>query len=127
MQHRGSIAAGIPTTKGRSVSETCGKIAFVWGTTPPAWTVAYEEPLDEWDSGFSVLLDDAPTSEELEGLPDGEKHPLMNVWCLHCLLDEHPEIGRGMDIARRAFPGGEEAGVAELGEDGRWLVGQAGN
>ena len=36
--------------------------------------------------------------------------------CLHCLLDDHPEIGPGLDIAR-------EYGVADPDEDGEWVVG----
>jgi hypothetical protein len=36
--------------------------------------------------------------------------------CLHCLIDDHPEIGRGLDIAR-------EYGVADLDENGEWGVG----
>ncbi len=33
-----------------------------------------------------------------------------------CLLDDHPELGRGLDIAR-------EYGVADLDELGEWIVG----
>ena len=36
--------------------------------------------------------------------------------CLHCLLDDHPGVGRGLDIAR-------EYGVADLGASGEWVVG----
>lgn len=36
--------------------------------------------------------------------------------CLHCLIQDHPEIARGLDIAC-------EYGVADLGEHGEWLVG----
>jgi hypothetical protein len=95
---------------------TCGKAAFVWGATPPAVTVAYEKPLGTWDSGFSVLFDDAPTSEELDALPaDAGPHDIdgLEVICLHCLINEHPELGRGMDIARRQ-------GLAEFDEHGEW-------
>jgi hypothetical protein len=35
---------------------------------------------------------------------------------MHCLLDEHPEIGRGLDIAR-------EHGVADLDEAGERVIG----
>ena len=34
----------------------------------------------------------------------------------HCLIEEHPEIGRGLDIAH-------EYGVADLDDDGEWQVG----
>ncbi|HXQ85228.1 MAG: hypothetical protein WCE47_12670 [Gaiella sp.] len=33
---------------------------------------------------------------------------------MHCLLDEHPEIGRGLDLAR-------EHGAADLDDDGEWV------
>ena len=33
-----------------------------------------------------------------------------------CLLDDNPELGCGLDIAR-------EYGVADLDEDGEWVVG----
>jgi len=37
--------------------------------------------------------------------------------CLDCLLDELPSIvGRGLDIAR-------EHGVADIGDNGEWVVG----
>jgi hypothetical protein len=32
------------------------------------------------------------------------------------LIDDHPELGRGLDIAR-------EYGVADLDDDGEWVVG----
>ena len=35
---------------------------------------------------------------------------------LACLLEEHPEIGRGLDIAREHL-------VADLDDDGDWIVG----
>jgi hypothetical protein len=95
----------------------------VWGSEPPAVTVAYEEPMGDWDSGSSVLFDDAPTSEDLDALPrDTHPHDVqgLEVVCLHCLINDHPEIGRGMDIARAAFSGGDEAGVAGVGDDGEW-------
>jgi hypothetical protein len=36
--------------------------------------------------------------------------------CLRCLVNDHPELGRGLDIAR-------EYGVADLDENGEWAVG----
>jgi hypothetical protein len=36
--------------------------------------------------------------------------------CLDCLIDDHPELGRGLDIAR-------EYGVADLDDSGEWVVG----
>ena len=39
----------------------------------------------------------------------------ISLVCLHCLVDDHPEIGRGLDIAR-------EHGVADLDENGEWVA-----
>jgi len=89
---------------------------MVWGSEPPAFSIGYEQPLGPGDSGFTVLFEDAPDPEELsdeEGdeLPDG-----ISLVCLDCLLDDHPEVGRGLDIAH-------EYGVADLDDDGEWVVG----
>ena len=82
------------------------------GSEPPAFSIGFEREL-MWpgDSGFTVLFDDAPDPDEIEGPDD----PRISVVHLCCLLDDHPEIGRGLDIAR-------EYGVADL-EDGEWVVG----
>jgi hypothetical protein len=91
-------------------------VAMVWGSEPPAFSIGYErEKLWPGDSGFTVLFDDAP---EPDDLPDAGDDPPegITVVCLHCLLDDHPEIGRGLDIAR-------EYGVADLDENGVWVVG----
>jgi hypothetical protein len=88
-------------------------VVFVWGETPPIFSVGYDPPTDDWDSGFSVLFDDAPEPKELEH-PDYELDPRISVACLHCLLDEHPEIGRGLDLARTH-------GAADLEDGGSWV------
>jgi hypothetical protein len=92
--------------------------AFVWGSEPPAFSIGYEKPLGPADSGFSVLFDDAPDPEDVDSaeLPEGEMPPGITLVCLHCLIDDHPEIGRGLDIAR-------EHGLADLDEKGEWVVG----
>jgi hypothetical protein len=87
---------------------------MVWGHEPPAHTVACEEPLGPWDSGFSVLFDDAPTEADLEGFPADERHPSMTLVCLACLIDDHSELGHALDLAR-------EHGVAELDDNGEWV------
>jgi hypothetical protein len=70
------------------------------------------------DSGFIVLYDDAPTGEELEETryEDPADDPRQRWICLHCLIERHPEIGRGLDIAR-------EHRVADLDDGGEWIVG----
>lgn len=65
------------------------------------------------DSGFSVLFSDAPDPDEVHG-PDDLRISLV---CLHCLIDDDPELGRGLDIAR-------EYGVADLDENGEWVHGR---
>jgi hypothetical protein len=90
-------------------------VALVWGSQPPAFSIGYEEPIWPGDSGFPVLLDDAPDSDELEGPED----PRISFACLHGLLDDHPELGRGLDLAR-------EHGVADLDENDEWVVGDLG-
>ena len=85
-------------------------MAVVWGTEPPAFSIGTTSPL-AGRQGFTVLLDDAPDPDEVPdpailgsprvpGLPDRRR----------------PELGRGLDIAR-------EYGVADLDDDGEWVVG----
>lgn len=86
--------------------------ALVWGSEPPAFSIGHDEPMGPGDSGFTVLFDDAPDPEEV----GEEGHPAITTVCLRCLIDDHPEIGRGLDIARRY-------GAADLDENGDWAVG----
>lgn len=111
-----SAASATETTGG--VSGGCGLTAFVWGTELPAHSIGHDTPLGPWDSGFTVLFDDAPDPEDVESanVPKGQLPPGITAWCLHCLLDEHPDIGRGLDIAR-------EHCVADLDERGQWVAG----
>ena len=90
--------------------------AFCWGSEPPAHSIGYEQPLGPTDSGFTVLFDDAPDPDDLPPPMAKELPPGITLVCLHCLLDDHPEIGRGLDLAR-------EYGVADLDDDGEWVVG----
>jgi len=98
--------------KGTGRVGSCGPVAWVLGSEPPAFSIGYAEPMGTWDSGFTVIYQDAPEVEELEGI-DGDGSELV---CLHCLLDDDPEIGRGLDIAH-------EYGMADLDEHGAWVVG----
>ena len=84
----------------------------VWGSEPPAYSIGFEREL-MWpgDSGFTVLFDDAPDPDEVH---PGD--PRISLAHLDCLLDDYPELGRGLDIAR-------EYGVADLDDDGEWVVG----
>lgn len=38
------------------------------------------------------------------------------VTCMSCLLEQHPEAGRGLDLAKRH-------GAAHLDEGGEWMIG----
>ena len=87
--------------------------AVVWGTEPPAHSIGRERPMWPGDSGFTVLFDDAPDPDEVAR---HRRSWRISLVCLHCLLDDHPEIGRGLDIAR-------EYGVADLDENDEWVVG----
>jgi hypothetical protein len=86
------------------------KLAMTWGKSPPIFSIGHEEPMAEIDSGFVLLFDDAPD-------PDDVRNPLRDRridWlCLHCLIEEYPEIGRGLDLAR-------QHGAADL-IDGDWV------
>ena len=63
------------------------------------------------DSGLTVLFSDSPDPDEVR-----PEDPRITLVCLDCLIDDHPELGSGLDIARRF-------GVADLDEDGAWIVG----
>jgi len=70
------------------------KTATVAGTKLPPLAVWYENPGPEFPhhSGYLFLADapdpDEVTEDDLEG------------FCLHCLIDRWPEVGRGLDLAR---------------------------
>jgi hypothetical protein len=53
------------------------------------------------DSGLTILFDDAPDPHDVE--PDDPRITLVH---LSCLIDDHPELGRGLDIAREYGVGG---------------------
>lgn len=97
------------------MTEHTRTVAMVWGSEPPAFSIGYETPRGPLDSGFSVLFSDAPDpkdfDEAADELPEG-----ITLVCLHCLIEDHPELGRGLDLAR-------EYGLADLDENGEWVVG----
>lgn len=76
-----------------------GQLVLVLGERWPAKAISWLEPIARWDSGFMVVLEDAPEPDDLTD--DDRSEP----WCLDCVLGEHPEVGRGMDVARES--GGE--------------------
>jgi hypothetical protein len=94
-------------------------MAMVIGKRPPVLGVIYDDEAaaHEGDSGFTVLFDDAPNQSELRVGVHGYDDPRVTTWCLHCLIDEHPEVGRGLDLAK-------EHGTVDLDvETGEWHPG----
>lgn len=88
-------------------------LALLWGREPPIRSIGHLESTDPRDSGFTVLCDDAPAPDDVADLDD----PRLTWVCLHCLVNEHPEIGLGLEIAR-------EHRVADLSDDGEWIIGK---
>ncbi len=92
--------------------------AVLWGSEPPAFSIGLCEPMWPGDSGFSILFADAPDPNNMEDDEPGSLPEGISVVHLGCLLEEHPELGRGLDIAR-------EHGVADLDENDEWVAGDA--
>ena len=79
---------------------SCGSTyAFTLGEEAPPIAVVYE-PDDESSSAcFTVVFSDAPPPDNCDDddeLGDDEK-----VICAHCLINEYPEVGRGLDFAKQ--------------------------
>jgi hypothetical protein len=55
----------------------------------PITAISYLEPEHSWDSGFALFSHTPDSSDRGELIH------------LDCLLDQHPEIGKGLDVARR--------------------------
>lgn len=65
---------------------------MTFGSVPPIVAVNFDRAPGA-DSGFLVVFADAP--------PPGEVGDEDAGWlCLHCLIDEHPEVGAALDMAR---------------------------
>jgi hypothetical protein len=94
---------------------SCGPVAIVLGSERPAHAISFLKPIAAWDSGFMVVYSDAPTPDELDQRDDDDLED-SELICLHCLLDDDPALGRGLDLAR------EHGGQVDLGENGEWVV-----
>lgn len=99
----------------------CGtKLAMVIGREGRVDEVIYYPEQDEGrDSGYTVLLRDAPEQSELRTLPEGGYDLLderIKLFCLACMIEDYPNAGRGFDLAR-------EHGRAYL-EAGEWVPGE---
>jgi len=90
-------------------------VAVAVGREPPVVAVIYHADAEDGapaDSGFDILFSDAP--DNLDEL-DPEDDRLQTV-CLHCVIEDYPEAGRGMDLALKH-------GYAERDLDtGEWSV-----
>lgn len=66
----------------------------VWSQGVPAGVVHDYEADPELGPAFTLVLDRERDDDETP----------MNDYalvCMHCLIDEHPELGRAMDLAKR--------------------------
>lgn len=71
-------------------------LIWLWGSGEP-FSIGFEAPRVPGDTGFTVLLEDAPDPDDV---PAGGDHPLVRMVCAHCLLEEHPAVAAGLDVAR---------------------------
>lgn len=85
------------------VSKHGSDVAMVIGKEKPVMFVQYDPECAarKGDSGFTVAWNDAPSPDDLRiGSHGTYDDPRVTPWCVHCLIEEHPELGRGMDIAK---------------------------
>jgi hypothetical protein len=66
----------------------------VWTQHAPATIVYDYDPNPELGPGFTLILDRERDDDET----DINEYKTV---CLHCLIDEHPELGRAIDLAKR--------------------------
>lgn len=89
-----------------------GTVAILHGSEGPVLAVfcdaAGDLPGQRW---FTVILSDAPP-------PDSDD---VELWCAHCLLEEHPEAGQGMDLVV------EHGCVIRDPASGEWRVSETGD
>jgi hypothetical protein len=84
-----------------------GKVCIVTRAILEGATVRrahFDAPRHNEDSGFTFFDEQDPRPWEM-GVGD------LQVICMHCLIEDHPEAGLGADIAKRAgdatwFPDG---------------------
>ena len=84
-------------------------VAIVGGSIPPVVSISWEPPKSPIDSGYCVLFSDVD--------PDDDDATDSALVCMHCLIDDHPEIGMALDAAR-------EHDQVDLDENGEWVVGE---
>ena len=89
------------------VTDHARTVAIVAGSEPPVVSVAWFAPVGPSDSGYSVILSDVDPNDD-----DSSDSELV---CLHCLVDDQPEVGVALDLAR-------EHGQVDLDENGEWVM-----
>ena len=84
---------------------------MVWGGRRPVFSIGYDHDAgrSELDSGYTILFDDAPDPSDVS---IGDRR--IRWMHLGCLVEDYPEIGRGLDLAR-------EFGAADLDDAGEWV------
>lgn len=89
---------GRPGREPRGLAVSCGgsTVAIEWGAEPPVLAVICDAAGDPAGFRFfSVVWSDAPPSRRHEEAGvEGS-----SLSCAGCLVDAHPEIGRGLDVA----------------------------
>lgn len=58
------------------------------GQGAPIQAISYLEPEESWDSGFCLFA--GPPEQDIDA----------ELVCIDCLLDQHPKIGRPLELAR---------------------------
>lgn len=93
-------------------------VAFLFGEEPPAMTVICDHVVDPDPEGrlwFSIVFTDAP--ENAADATDPE------FVCLDCVVEEHPEIGAALDMAREHGCAMRDIETGEwLPDPGYWLA-----
>jgi hypothetical protein len=90
---------------------TGGEVVMVWGGRRPVFSIGYDRDAGRsgLDSGYTILFDDAPDPGDVS-VADRR----IRWMHLGCVVEEYPEIGRGLDLAR-------EFGAADLDDAGEWV------
>ncbi len=84
---------GGPVQASEEAQVSHGRAVIVCGERWPAKAISFLEPEEQWETGHLVVLEDVPEPDDLSG--DEPSHPV----CVDCLLEERPEVGRGLELA----------------------------
>lgn len=89
-------------------------MVMTYGLVPPVVAVCFDAT-PGLDSGFLVVFSDAPPPADV--LEESEV-----AWmCMHCVIDEWPEVGVALDLARsQGLQSDSRIGEVWLDDDGGW-------